>query len=133
MRPGGLYPRKELRLGVAAIELAAALPMICLLVFGAMQASRLVQLQHIGKLITDEVVRDATEWDALPSSLITKAESLATAANLKNATASVVESPVIGVVRVELLIPLKDNYIGPTTFASGMSVTAYTSAYKPGI
>ena len=129
------YPRRRkttrLHRGVAATELAAALPVLVLIIFGSMQASRMIQLRHLGKIITDELVRDVVERDLSGEALAVKAEELATAATLNCVSVQIVENPIASSAKVELTIPVQHNYRGPTNFLSFGDVVVYTSAYVP--
>ena len=91
----------------------------------------MIQLRHMGKIITDELVRDVVERNLSESALVAKAEELASAARLKSVSVREVKEPAIEAVKVELTIPVVHNYRGPTSFLSFGDVVVYTLAYIP--
>lgn len=62
--------------GVATVELAVCLPMLCLLVFGSIQASNLIYLKHAITSAAYEGTLELTRADADPDSVEARVEQV---------------------------------------------------------
>ena len=115
--------------GIAATELACGLPVIVLLIFGALQMSYAIQLRHLGLLIIDEVAREANDNATTDFQLQARATELANAAGINNHHLSIGHDTSNNLVSLEIGIPLSGNFSGPQLI-HGQQIKASTVAYR---
>lgn len=77
------------RRGLATVEAAACAPVLAILVFGAIQTSDTINLQHVVTLAAYEGTLAASHDDATKSDVISRAEALLAALDVEGYTVSV--------------------------------------------
>ena len=120
---------KRKRRGIAATELACGLPVLVLLIFGALQMSYAIQLRHLGLMIIDEVAREANDNATTDLQLQARATELAGAAGINNHQLSIGHDQLNNLVSLEIGIPLAGNFGGPQLI-QGQQIKASTVAYR---
>lgn len=81
------------RLGATAVEFAVCLPVALILVFGIIEFSRVMQIQHTIRLAAFEGARAGVTLDSSTSDITTRSQSILNAINLKSSQITVTPNP----------------------------------------
>ena len=111
--------RRGPRRGAAAVELAACLPILFLVVFAAYEFGRANMLHHACESAAYEGARIGMVPGATPAKIRTAAQSVLNSVGVRDARIRITPSAIDNStprVRVEIDIPMKTNTIVPMSF-----------------
>ena len=119
MRKPGLRTRRQRR-GAAAVELAACLPVLLLVLFGAYEFGRANMLHHVCESAAYEGARIGMVPGANPTKIRNAAQSVLNSVGVRDARIRIIPSVIDNstpTVRVEIEIPMRTNTIVPVSFS----------------
>ena len=82
------------RRGATVVEFSICFPILLAFVFGTIEFSRVLQLQHTVRLAAFEGARAGVPLDSTTSDVTTRAQSILAAAKISNSTTTIVPNPI---------------------------------------
>jgi Flp pilus assembly protein TadG len=117
------------RPGTAMVELACVLPILVTIVFGTIEVCQLIYLKQSLALAAYEAARVAIRRDATPALVTAKAENIAAARKVVNASVVVSPAGMTGLtpgmqVQVAVSAPWRENYVTRFVLIGDFNVSA---------
>ena len=127
--------RSRNRRGAAAVELAVCLPALLILLFGSIEISNMIHLDHRLTTASYEGIREAIHFDANNASVRGRCQEVIDARGIQGATVSLDPADVAVVPRgepitVTVTAPCTANSILPAWFFAGRSMEAASIMVK---
>jgi|SRR5579863_9451700 len=85
----------ESRRGATVVEFSICFPILLAFVFGTIEFSRILQIQHTIRLAAFEGARAGVPLDSTTSDVTTRVQSVLSAVKISNSTTTITPSPIV--------------------------------------